>query len=189
MKINSNYIKAALLFAAPDDTRHYLNGVCFDFSKKTAAMVATNGHIMIAHSLGSDHGRDGEIRVPRDALDAAVKTKAPEIDVDFDTRTINGVEFKPIDGRFPDWRRFIPRKPCSGISGQFDAYYVGLCAEAKRLIKREPKRKGHWGELNPVIAHNGKEDAAIVDFGDPEWVGVIMPMRAGDVPAKLPKWV
>ena len=72
MKITvpANVIKALLLAASKQDVRYYLNAVCVDVTAKGAALVATDGHVLLAVP-GEDPVEDpvdGQWIIDRDVL-------------------------------------------------------------------------------------------------------------------------
>ena len=198
LDIEHGCVRALLLHAATKDVRYYLNGVCVDTTGPTACMVATDGHRLLA--LPIMHISDGLPRgcyiIPRDAL---AKVKPRKVDRKHVapiriTLTANGVTgtLPPrymiegdatvtgdcIDGRFPEWRRIVPRSP-SGKPGQFNGAYLGDFHEAAKLIG--------GGNGVATLTHNG--DAAALVRLPLEAVGVIMPMRADEPLKTAPDWI
>lgn len=131
-------VKAALIFAASQDVRYYLNGVLFTKAPNGAGMlaVATDGHRLAAVSHEQDVSAipdDFQVIIPRDELDKAAKNpcKAGRLEIDMairveQTRTTDstGVEHASpvtveirsavtvscpaVDGKYPDWQRVMP---------------------------------------------------------------------------------
>ena len=200
--IPNDAIKALLLAAAKNDVRYYLNGVCLDVRAHDAVAVTTNGHILLAVpvALADDSPAlvPGEYIIPRDALEnikpthkalpvtIEIITPAPTPDPDRPGVTIRkpataaisaggAVAHTPlVDGRFPEWRRVVPRT-VSYFTSQFKADYVAAFGKIHKLL---------GGADSPAIAHNGADpaDAKTADSaarvllpGDA--VGVLMPMR------------
>jgi DNA polymerase-3 subunit beta len=178
-------IKALLLAAAKSDIRYYLNGVCLDVAHDGSAVaIATNGHIMLALPAERAEG-DGELRaivagqyiIPRDVLEglkAPWKGGAAIVTIDTAAQTVTvtvagkAASAALVDGKFPDWRRVVPRT-VSGVVSQFNTEYVATFGKIHKLL---------GGEYSPGILHNGGEHesaARVLLPGDA--VGVLMPMR------------
>lgn len=172
-------------------------------------LVATDGVILLAHPvpLADVEGviEPGQYIIPRDALESVVPMKAgrtalpitltirtPAPTVDADGRTIAArpeveitgaatLRTTPIDGRYPDWRRVLPRT-ASGVPAPFDGRLIARIAKAYDHMNEKPK----YFQL--TIHHNGTGPALITGWrGD--GLGVIMPMRDGTpFPETLPAW-
>jgi hypothetical protein len=101
MQVKTEHLKAALLAAGKKDVRYYLNGVLIN----NRHIVATDGHRMtvIAHGGEWPHG---EVKIPREAVEMAVKLKLKTVDVT--PEAIGPIAFKPLDGKFPDYTRVMP---------------------------------------------------------------------------------
>lgn len=81
------------------------------------------------------------------------------------------VIFKPLDLPYPLWRRIIPVN-LSGEGSQFNASNL-------MLFKRASARLGV--ERPPRVMHNGKDGALVMIQGEPDFIGVVMPLRFTDV--------
>jgi DNA polymerase-3 subunit beta len=104
---------------ASQDVRYYLNGMYFEISEKTLRSVATDGHRLASCVIElSESAVNQSIIVPRKGVVELVKL----LDSDQGIVTlqigknnlraiISGFIFttKLVDGRFPDYRRVIPR--------------------------------------------------------------------------------
>ncbi|MEO1110553.1 MAG: hypothetical protein AAFX90_21830 [Pseudomonadota bacterium] len=95
-----------------EETRYYLNGVCF--SKNTEGrdvLVATDGHRLLAHDF--NHGQDGDLILPKVALPALFLLPEPTAIFASGSRMSfqypgGELRSKLIDGTFPDWKRVVP---------------------------------------------------------------------------------
>jgi DNA polymerase-3 subunit beta len=173
-------------------------------------LVATDGHIMLAHPvpLADVEGviEPGQYIIPRDALEAVTPMKAgrtalpikltirtPAPTIDAEGRTVAArpeVEITgattlvtaPIDGRYPDWRRVLPRT-ASGVRAPFDGRLIGRVTKAYDYMNDKPT----YFQL--TIHHNGPTGAALITGWKGDGLGVIMPMRDPDTfPEALPAW-
>ena len=215
LTIQHSTIKSLLVFAAKKDIRYYLNGICVDVRAATDArpadvtLVATDGHIMLAHPVPlSDVERPepGQYIIPRESLKAitpmkagrtalplriTITTPAPTVDAEGRTVTprpeieITGattLRTAPIDGRYPDWRRVIPRT-ASGIPAAFDGRLIARIAKAYDYMNEKPK----FFQL--TIHHNGPDSGSLITGWRGDGIGVIMPMRGpAPFPETFPAW-
>ena len=172
-------------------------------------LVATDGAILLAHPvpLSDVEGaiEPGQYIIPRDALEAVTPMKAgrtalpikltirtpapttdaegravvapPEVEITGATTLCTA----PMDGRYPDWRRVIPRT-ASGIPAPFDGRLIARIAKAYDYMNDKPKH------FQLTIHHNGSGPALITGW-EGGGLGVIMPMRDPDTfPKTLPAW-
>ena len=173
-------------------------------------LVATDGHIMLAHPvpLADVDGviESGQYIIPRDALEAVapmkagrtalpikltIRTPAPTMDAEGQTVVarpeveITGattLRTTPIDGRYPDWRRVLPRT-ASGVPAPFDGRLIARIAKAYDYMNDKPK----YFQLS--IHHNGPDGPSLITGWKGDGLGVIMPMRDPDTfPETLPAW-
>jgi len=139
---------------------------------------------------------DGQYIIPRDVLDAVKPVKISRGDTlpltieIVDTRiTITGATTATsptVDGRFPDWRRVMPKSATNELA-QFNSDYLGSFGKVAELLGAKTKTG-----VTAVVHHNGA-DAALVTFPTSQALGVIMPCRvdaAGSVVQHpgLPAW-
>jgi DNA polymerase-3 subunit beta len=195
-------VRALLQLAASKDIRYYLNGMLCEVSERQTVMVATNGHMMGAyrHELSTDRNECGAplaIIIPRDALESIGAKGAPLLIVrarddgrydlcDLSADTVR--TFAAVDGKFPDWRRVMPRGPVGASAedlpfAQFDPQYVQAFAKAAKAFGCR------YGSALK-IGHRGQSSACIEISGHPGFFGVLMPLRTNraDVPMQAPDW-
>ena len=203
LSIPAEIIKALLITAPKSDVRFYLNGVLLEVREERATLVATDGHMLLAVPLPSDaiEGERivGDYILPRTLLDSVKPAKigrtvlplALEITASpgaqgqtIYTLTLKGATHgidKPVDGRFPDWRRVIP-ETASGEVAQFDARLVARFGDVYDALGGSKKY------CAPVIHYNGGDAALVSNLGHGA-LGVIMPLRE-KTPAHpgIPAW-
>ena len=184
--------------------------VATDTRPADVTLVATDGVILLAHPVPLDDVEGvleaGQYIIPREALEAiapakagrtalpvkiAIVTPAPTVDAEGRTvapRTeieITGattLRTAPIDGRFPDWRRVMPRK-ASGVPALFDGRLIARIAKAYDYMNDKPKL------FQLSIHHNGPDSPSLITGWRGDGLGVIMPMRDPDTfPKTLPAW-
>lgn len=182
--IKTNDLKALLLCAGKKDVRYYLNGVHFESSANGIIAVATDGHRLLAVNLPGQQPEGVKALIPRALIEAAVKTKAPVIDIKIEGGNVTlasagqNVSGSIGEGVYPDYRRVIP----ASVSGEFSQFQHDYMAEFDKV--------GHLlNGTTASILHNGGS-AALVKFDCDNAIGVLMPWRH-DLPTDLtrPAWI
>lgn len=109
--ITKNQLKAALFCSAKKDIRYYLNSIYIEKTESGATyIVATDGVKMFVGELTqSDSGALENIIIPRDTIELVLKTKLDYILLDSEAKVMGGIQFTPIDAKYPDFRRVIPQ--------------------------------------------------------------------------------
>lgn len=179
--------------AGKKDVRWYINGVCVELDGAGGGvMAATNGAVLGAYRLDSKAcglpAVKASVIIPRTILDGLkpspinfVLTAARDgerwmLTID---PTAGRVSDWAVEGVFPDWRRNVPRT-VSGESAQFNPALLALFQKAGAMLRGGTSR--YCG-----IGHNGTSPA-LVDLGDADFCGVIMPWRQ-DAPTAPPEWL
>jgi DNA polymerase III sliding clamp (beta) subunit (PCNA family) len=85
------------------------------------------------------------------------------------------ISWKAVDGQFPDYIRVLPKDPMTGETAQYDPAIVQKFVKAAKYLGLTPKN-------GVPIGHNGG-GGALIDLGEPNFIGVIMPMRVEPVNA------
>lgn len=198
--INSTIFAAAALFRGIEDVRYYLNGLYLETGANGARLVGCDGHQLAVANIEGCFP-ESSIILPG-SLVAAVKSKpkAPlSVVLEFeeghqqfeDQENAKGVfvprdikltvgeistTAKELDGRFPDYRRVVP-KEVDGTTAQFDP----------RLINRIDKACSILGyKFFAGIAYNGdRSGLSVIDEG---FVVVTMPFKV-DPSKTSPAWV
>jgi DNA polymerase-3 subunit beta len=189
--IDHNIAKALLICAAKQDIRYYLKGICVDArANGDVVLVTTDGHRLLAYPVATDAIEalaPGQYIIPREALEAVKPCKAGRhmLPITIEIDTAKGLENKItgatstvtplIDGKFPDWRRVLP-KTVSGEPAQYQAEYLGDFGRIADLL----------GTKQPHIHYNGSAAAIVGNLGAA--LGVLMPMRSDAEFSALPAW-
>jgi DNA polymerase-3 subunit beta len=198
-------VRALLHLAGKGDIRGYLNGVHCEVTDRQTIMAATNGHVMGVYrhacpeSDPNTCGAPFTITIPRDALESIGAKGYPALIVRarddgryeiHDPAADTSRAFAALEGKFPDWRRVMPRSaPTLGAEdlpfAQFDPDYIAAFAKVAKALQT--------GKGRPYvnIGHRGQKDSACVEIsGHPEFFGVLMPLRTSraDIPRVAPEW-
>ena len=180
--------------AAKKDVRYYLNGVSLEVGQEGAFLSASNGSILgVARLAECPANVQAKVVIPRTLLD---RLKPSEAAVTLTARRapLDGVECWRLELATPgmalsdwaaaemaaDWRRVTP-KSVSGVAGQFHQDVLSILIRASKALH---------GRSHPsiTIGHNGPHDAALVGFENPDFFGVVMPMRY-EAPDAPPAWI
>jgi DNA polymerase-3 subunit beta len=186
-------LAGAIEASAKNDIRNYLNGVLVDLITPTdLVVVATDGHIMyVSHEkpdfeIGSSEGFS--LIIPKEAISAALKGAGPVLELRVVTLegetlySLNSIGFKPIDGKFPEYNRVIP-KTVSGEAGQYDIDLLGRAYKAVRLSNGDKK-------CGAIALHQNGESGAVVQGVRERTQCVIMPRRITNIKASsFEPWV
>jgi DNA polymerase-3 subunit beta len=219
-RVNPKYFAAIHQCAAKGDVRYYLNAVHIEpHVAGGVVIVATNGHFMGAmHDpdgwIHPDHksvligtvskrmqsacmsrkGPDGE---PPAVLWISEKfslvssfpdtTEEPELFGQFSHLT---EKTELVDGKFPDWRRVMPKQ-----RAQFEGAYPclnGEYLEAFNKIGVMLSGQKHFGGGGMHLETGSDKGSVVVRFNSHDlvdrFVGILMPMRGEEMKAFLPAW-
>lgn len=165
-------LAAALLFAANQDIRYYLNGVRVEATPKETRLIVTDGAMLAVFRSDPSVTDAIAFTIPRFTIESALKQKADFHVVDIETGRycLDNLDFVPVDGKFPEYRRVIPRV-VSGLAGSgFDIERLGLIAKAAKLVGVKPQ--------SIVVRQNGEHGGALLQFlGYDNFIGVLMPLN------------
>ena len=177
--IQKNVLQAMSNLSGKKDVRYYLNGVCVIANDQMVRYVATDGHIMgiYQHERNAEHDNGlGSLIVPNEVIAKLEKN------VDLILEQINGQWvvgsqlFTPIDGKFPDYQRVLPRGNISNEVAQFNPDFIVRFQKVGKLLVKNAV---------PTIAHNGS-GSSLVDIGHKDFIGVMMPIRTEKPLPKVP---
>lgn len=191
MLLQIDHIKAALKCAARKDVRYYLNGICVEVLPARIIYIGTDGHALFACSHASENAEaDCGTFILNDA-ELKPYLKHETLTLSKDGQHLTGeatgkrgetmpVRLKPVDARFPDWRRVVPRmEEMSGQPGQFNPQLLAAVDAAFEML---------GSNFGYHLTHNGPEHSALALNPAFDALGVIMPMRC-DRPTGLPEFM
>ena len=201
VEIPAGAFKAVALAAGRQDIRYCLNGMLIEQAEDGLYLVASDCHRMHAMRVRQDVVLPvgSQVIVPNDAI-AKIKpsrhmpTMTVEIADDLRTGVLaffgDRFEWTACEGRYPDWRRVLPREATiDGGGASFNADYLADVSKAAVLMG---SRKGT--DAVPQLAFAGQRGAvrALIQ-GQPEFIAVIMPQThkadGKDVTLAAPVWV
>lgn len=182
-------LKAALVCSSVESYRYYLNGVCIT---PTGHVVSTDGHRMFVGRYTGASG-EGELIIPNAAIKKAlVGHKTSEINLvdarkDGGTCSLGDINFTPVDGKFPDWKRILPTGEGPGFSPLPDRP-----EDDPGQVKFNPVYYGDLGKISKILtgsvtsAHlhvwTASAPAGVSFAGRDDAFCVLMPIRPGKKP-------
>jgi DNA polymerase-3 subunit beta len=184
-------LRAARTHTAEKDVRYYLQGVYLD----TAAgkVVATDGHRLFAANARGVKSNYPAVIVPNETLDAALKQftgeyargkslGAVDVTVTVDESHLaigtptGSVTGKALDGRFPEWRRVVPKPEDVGdqVPAVLNTQYLADACEALSIARNLSKKAA---SQHAIRIHMRGEFPTIVTDNTIGVLALVMPMR------------
>lgn len=180
-------LHAISIFAGKKDIRQHLNAVAID----KEYLVATNGHYCayLPVKIPPDQLPEGiaidkfQCIIPIESVNTFLKglstkdKKQGDVSIVIepdDCRLIKGnnaVLFNPIDATYPDWLRIVETDKEIKHAPIFNWHYLALFQKAADILS------GEKYALVSLIPH-GSKIAQILFPSDPDFKGVLMPMRS-----------
>lgn len=193
LQISVAALKAVSLAAAKKDIRCYLNGVLVERVKNSLFIVGTDGSRLHAYNLGENFGEDFQVIIPAESIKKALtgeKRDSVVLSLSAENNSLNGLQFNPLDGRFPDWRRVIPRKvETTDLSDNFKI--KNLNSEFLSDLGKASKLLGN--KFGGITLHCMGFSWLVKIPTDSNFVAVIMPLRTNKDDECLnnsaPEWI
>jgi DNA polymerase-3 subunit beta len=186
--INKSALKAVSRFAAKSDIRYYLVGVYVEANETETRLIATDGHAMLVHRMFAENTHAWAGIIPLDTVTAILKHKTASKKVDFPIElsecgdTEGRIDyagqafiFKPVDGKFPDYRRVIP-KDITGEAACYQPEYLQRVYDAAVDLGAVDHKIGRFG-----MGYNGNS-SAVCPIND-DCLAIVMPLRQDMLPA------
>ncbi len=169
-EVKTELLKSALLFSSKEETRYYLNGVYFEKTETGVAMVTTDCHRMFVAKIEVDNDACSNFEpfiVPNEIIKQVLTGyKGTTVLINEWDKIIGNINFAPIDGTFPNWRRVLVTEPVSNEPAQFNPVYVGDIGKVNKLLKTQA-----------TIYHNGNNPAPVTFINRADCFLIIMPMK------------
>lgn len=186
--LSRDAIRAVSHFSASKDVRYYLNGVLIECRDGKVTAAATDGYVLGIYRFPETiTAPDFEIIVPDEIISRIKRSKFALFltchgeqwaIVDAGLKT----EFNPIDWKFPDWRRVVPRE----TDNTCGSYSLDLLYQ----FSRAAKEFGSNGAKVQVHQNGGGSAALVTLYATDDFLGVIMPKREDSLaPFKAPDWI
>jgi DNA polymerase III sliding clamp (beta) subunit (PCNA family) len=185
-------LRAARTHAAEKDVRYYLQGVYLD----TAAgkVVATDGHRLFAANARGVKSNYPAVIVPNETIDAALKQftgeyargkslGAVEVAITIGERDLvtittpsGEVKGRTLDGRFPEWRRVVPKAEDVGdqVPAVLNTQYLTDACEALSIARNLSKKAA---SQHAIRIHMRGEFPTVVTDNTIGVLALVMPMR------------
>lgn len=185
IRIPDFLLRGISLLAASGGIRYYLESVLIEATATETRVTATDGRCLgtIAHETANSGIPDEGVQliVPMAAIKAIRKTRIRDaitlfIEPVSDTHWgitwgDGGAMFKPIEAKYPEWRKVIPEEP-SGEAAQFNP------ALLMKFVKVQKALSGAGEDRYfPRVHHNGHAGALVKLALVPNFTGVVMPVR------------
>lgn len=168
LKLCAKSVRAAILFAAKNDVRYYLNGILLDHR---GYIVATNGHVMIR--IENEECK----RLSKDQIigikGAKIPAKANYLDLISDSNKGGFVRFsvghgladiqearlfEVIDGKYPDIDRVVPTSDLQPTDK------IGINPEYVALVGKAQNELSYSGSCGAEFKFRGPNNAIEVDI-------------------------
>ena len=177
IELQYNDLRACALFKASNDVRFYLCGIHIG----DGAVVATNGHTLLVCYEPNADGVD--LIIPADAIASIIKKVGtrPNIksillhqieDSEFWLlQHVNGSYelFKPLDGKYPEWKRVDMPKPEKYTAESFPQFNFDYLNDFLKVAKI-------YSIYQPKLFPTTENERCYVEIDD-RVHGIIMPMR------------
>lgn len=184
-------LRAARTHAAENDVRAYLKGIYLD----TAAgkVVATDGHRLFAANARGVKSVYPAVIIPNETIDAALKQFTGEyargkslgtvdVTVTIDETAVaigtptGSVTGRTLDGRFPEWRRVVPKAEDVGdqVPAVLNTQYLADACEALSIARNLSKKAA--GQ-HAIRIHMRGEFPTVITDNTLGVLALVMPMR------------
>jgi hypothetical protein len=189
ISIQASAIRAATICAAKKDIRYYLQGVYINVAHRDYATVCgTDGHVLFAgranvDTLDGQQAAPWSMIVPLDVV-KKIDKKAHAVILESlpdGTYLLDGTRFAPLDGRFPDYSRVIPKRdqvyPENSMAEHGAAHF-----DYALIVRGNDALNAYYGGKTKVYPLEQRgNDSAVMHNGENVAVVVVMPMRINDV--------
>jgi len=187
-------LKAMSEIAPAKEIRYYLCGVYFECNQASTRLAATDGHCLGVYESNQENQIDAGainfimpleiiklLKIVHKQWDQVTITIERKHETELDLITGGTIQvaggpaisWKAVDGRFPDYIRVLPSETMSGATAQFDPALVQKFVKAAKCLGLSTKN-------GVPIGHNGG-GSALIALNNPNFIGVIMPMRVEPV--------
>ncbi|AWB66378.1 DNA polymerase III subunit beta [Saccharobesus litoralis] len=171
-KVLKNLIEKTSFSMAVQDVRYYLNGMSLETQENMIRCVTTDGHrlALTQHELANERLQESQVIVPRKGVTEILRLIEDTEDniyvsVGSNHIRLNTENFtftsKLVDGRFPDYRRVLPKGGDKTVIGEKD--YLKQAFSRAAILSNEKFRGVRLnlasGELT-ITANNPEQEVA-----------------------------
>lgn len=201
IQIPYSYIKALFAITPKNDIRFYLCGVRIEPSTTHTVAVVCDGVRLVAlrTQQGVAHKME-PFTIPYDVCKNIVSNKGSCIDVQFEQIDLNRwqvtcangmkLEFTPVDGVYPDWRRLFKAQKNADDVGKAAQFNWQLLADMEQVARIA---FGYRANMKGNVTHvcfSGREATLVRCPEHPEYAGLAMPLRDDALMKPIaPEWV
>jgi hypothetical protein len=185
ISIQASAIRAAAICAAKKDIRYYLVGVHLNVAHRDyATVVGTNGHVLFAGRATVENLEDQQpeawsMTIPLDVC-KKISKKLHSVTLESlpgGAYMLDGIRFVPLDGRFPDYMRVIPKQDAAQAEQQAGQFDYALLAQGNDAMIAYHDAKSTT--VYPLVQRGN--DSGVIHNGENTAVVVVMPRRVDGV--------
>lgn len=178
-------LAGAIPFVAKEEEyRRYLNGVFFEFNGETCSIVATDTRAMFFSEFKCNTAGSYDFIMPVETAKEMLKAFKGGVLIDVQGDKVvfkdgkSEISFKPIEGRYPAWRRVVPDvgNAVATDMTSLNPDYLGAVSKSYSAIARRLKI-----EIKQVAFYFFGETGAVRISGlsvfAPAFDYLVMPMR------------
>lgn len=174
--LNRSVLRGLLHLAGKNEPRQYLNAVAVYLRPKAVVCVATDGNVLGAYRMASDHTMPDQcIFIPRETLKhlrkSALMAEVSLVQEGDGWALVDGEAkfgFIPVTGSEYNFAKVLPGR-FSGENAQFDVALVEQFADCAKELGAKSNGVAIW--------HNGEGPAGVTLHAHPDFFGLIMPLR------------
>lgn len=184
LQIETHKLAAAIPCASRKDIRYYLNSVYLEVAASGCLhIVSTDGHKLFIGRIDAPEWTEDvklspwNLTIPIDVVISATKSKDKALSlkqVNNEWFSLGDQLFKPVDGKFPDWRRVAKLVEGEATPSQFNPDYLVACNKA---LKTWDNGKGFY---QAFVHHRGDSAGALTGNDDSAFC-ILMPVRQNKV--------
>lgn len=133
IKINSDVLKAAMLYKSKKDIRYYLEGLYIDYD----TIVAMNGHICFKAPIESDEQRIIRFqgKLPTNFKECVITGDIAEF-TDDKLNVIAKLGVETIDARYPDYNRLYNDQTGKVVDIGFRGDYLQILGKTAKILDK-----------------------------------------------------
>ncbi|CAN7583404.1 DNA polymerase III subunit beta [Devosia sp. LjRoot16] len=175
-----------------EETRYYLNGICWSITDTDCWFAATDGHRLLKFTYAKAEGRPKAARIiPRKTVelltrffagaDATVWQAGDNNRLDIDIGRFR-VRSRLVEGEFPDIERVIPKEQTAAVTVSRRNLEAGMSR-----LRALPAENRFGGGQKVVFRHDDETGGLVLEARHPQ-IGVARTTVAADWPDDIPSF-